>query len=84
MATRDFSGDDVVRVLVNNGPFYLDRMSGSHMILKWDPPESHDSDPRTVTVPRHDSLMIGTLQKIAEQAGAKDFDRFCDWVQENR
>ena len=84
MVTRDFSGDDVAKVLVNSGPFYLDHMTGSHMILKWDPPASHNSDPRTVVVPRHNRLKIGTLRDIADQAGAKDFDRFCRWVDRHR
>ena len=84
MVTRDFSGDDVAKVLANAGPFSLGRISGSHIILKWRPPEDHDTEPRTVTVPRHDSLDIGTLQSIAEQAGARDFDRFCRWIDRNR
>lgn len=84
MGSRDFSGGDVVRVLVNVGPFYLDHMTGSHVILKCDPPASHNTDPRRVTVPNHSRIRIGTLQKIAEQAGAKDFDRFCQWIDRNR
>ena len=84
MVTRDFSGDDVVRVLVNAGPFYVSRISGSHVILKWGPPAEHDTDARTVSVPRHDRLKLGTLRSIADQAGAKDFDRFCEWVERNR
>ncbi|SEM05591.1 hypothetical protein SAMN04488691_11823 [Haloferax larsenii] len=28
----------------------------------------------------HKEIATGTLRKIAEQAGAKDFDRFCDWI----
>ena len=54
------------------------------MILKWEPPEDHDTEPRTVSVPRHDRVREGTLRDIAEQAGAKDFDAFCRWIDRNR
>ncbi|GAA0283826.1 type II toxin-antitoxin system HicA family toxin [Halobacterium noricense] len=84
MVTRDFSGNDVVKVLVNVGGFAWKRTSGDHVILKWSPPESHDTEPRTVTVPRHDRLDTGTLRSIAEQAGAEDFRAFCEWVDRNR
>ncbi|XGI83764.1 type II toxin-antitoxin system HicA family toxin [Halorutilales archaeon Cl-col2-1] len=84
MVTRNFSGDDVARVLVNKGNFVWDRTTGDHMILKWEPPENHDTNPRTVTVPRHESLRTGTLRNIADQAGADDFDEFCRWIDNNR
>jgi len=35
---------------------------------------------RTVTAPQADPIPIGTLQDIADQAGAKDFHNFCEWV----
>lgn len=84
MVSRDFSGDDVVTVLINVGGFEWDRTSGDHVILKWYPPESHDTETRTVSVPRHDRLDTGTLRHIAEQAGAADFDEFCRWIDRNR
>jgi hypothetical protein len=37
-----------------------------------------------VPVPLHDGLSTGTLRDIAEQAGAKDFQRFCEWIDRNR
>lgn len=83
MVTRDFSGDDIVTVLVNVGGFDWIRTTGSHMILKWTPPADHNTDPRTVSVPRTDRIRIGTLQNIAEQAGADDFDAFCRWIDYN-
>jgi predicted RNA binding protein YcfA (HicA-like mRNA interferase family) len=84
MVTRDFSGDDVAKVLVNVGPFYVNNVTGSHIILKCDPPAEHNTDPRTVSVPRHDRIRLGTLQGIADDAGAKEFDRFCEWIDRNR
>lgn len=84
MGTRTFSGKDVINVLVNVGPFHLDRVNGDHYILKMVPPESHhNTDPRTVTVPLHDELAEGTLKSIGEQAGMKDFDEFKDWIARN-
>lgn len=85
MVTRDFSGEDVYKVLVNVGNFRHVRTTGDHLILRWVPPEHHEStDPRVVSVPAHDSLSIGTLHDIAADAGAADFDAFCRWIEENR
>lgn len=84
MVTRDFSGDDVVKVLTSKGNYELARISGSHIILKWTPPQDHNTDPRTVSVPRHDRIDTGTLRKIAEQAGAVDFNEFCRWIDRNK
>ena len=36
MVTRDFSGDDVGRVLVTVGNYRVDRVRGDHAVLKWD------------------------------------------------
>ncbi|GAB7019640.1 type II toxin-antitoxin system HicA family toxin [Halostagnicola bangensis] len=83
MSRRTYSGDDVMKVLVNHGPFYLDRIKGDHFILRWEPPDDHDSDARTVPVPRHDEVSTGTLKKIGEQAGMKEFQRFLDWLDRN-
>ncbi|MBS1263314.1 MAG: hypothetical protein MAG715_00490 [Methanonatronarchaeales archaeon] len=82
MTTRDFSGDDVIRVLVNRGNFWIDRVKGDHYTLKWEHPDG--SEKRTVTVPRHRSLRTGTLRGIAKQASARDFDEFCRWIDRNR
>lgn len=84
MVARDFSGDDVITVLVNVGGFDWVRTSGSHVILTWYPPADHATEGRTVSVPRHDRLDTGTLTNIAEQAGARDFRAFCEWIARNR
>lgn len=84
MAGGTFSGDDVINVLVNVGPFHVDRINGDHYILKCDPPDHHNTDPRTVVVPHHDELDTGTLNSIGKQAGMKDFGRFKDWIDRNR
>ena len=47
--------------------------------------ESHENtETRVVSVPAHDSLSIGTLHGIADDAGAEDFDAFCEWIDEHR
>jgi predicted RNA binding protein YcfA (HicA-like mRNA interferase family) len=84
MVTRDFSGEDIYKVLVNVGGFRHVRTTGDHLILRWDPPNSHDTDPRIVSVPLHDSVSIGTLRDIADDAGAENFERFCAWIDQNR
>lgn len=84
MVTRDFSGHDVVKVLHNKGSFQWVRTSGDHAILKWEHPDGPEIEKRTVSVPLHDRLRIGTLRGIAEDAGAKDFDDFCKWIDRNR
>ena len=83
MARRTYSGEDVRKVLVNSGPFYIARIRGDHYILRWGPPEDHASEARTVPVPDHDEIRTGTLRKIGEQAGMKDFDKFLDWLDRN-
>ncbi|WP_345778652.1 type II toxin-antitoxin system HicA family toxin [Halobaculum magnesiiphilum] len=54
----------------------------SHVILEYTNPDT--GEVRTVTVPKHDRLKIGTLQSIAEQCGAADFHKWCRWVDDLR
>lgn len=84
MVTRDFSGEDVYKVLVDTGHFTHVRTNGDHIMLQWTPPDHHDAEPRQVTVPLHDRIRIGTLRTIADSAGAQDFDEFCRWIDRNR
>ncbi len=69
--------------MVNSGIYSWIRTNGDHAILRWEPPESHDTDARTVPVPLHDELDTGTLRSIAEEAGARGFEEFCDWIERN-
>ena len=84
MVTRDFSGREVVKVLGNAGNFQVARITGDHAILKWEHPDGPEVEARTVSVPLHDRVRIGTLRGIAEDAGANDFDEFCRWIDRNR
>ena len=83
MARGTFSGRDVVKVMVNSGIYEWVRTNGDHAILRWEPPEDHNSEARTVPVPLHDELDTGTLRSIGEQAGMRDFDAFRDWIERN-
>ena len=74
---------DVVKVMMNSGIYKWVRTNGDHAILRWDPPDNHDSDAQTVSVPLHDELETGTLRSIGEQAGMNDFDEFRDWIDRN-
>lgn len=82
MARRTFSGREVVTVLVNVGGFEWRRTTGDHAQLYYEHP-SNEADRRHVSVPLHDELRTGTLRTIAESAGAKDFEAFCDWIDRN-
>ena len=84
MVTRDFSGEDVVKVLGNKGNYKYQRMNGDHAIMKWTAPSGHDTDNRTVSIPMHDRIKTGTLRNIMEQAGGEDFEKFCQWIDRNR
>ena len=85
LASSSFLCEDVYKVLVNVGGFQHVRTTGDHLILRWDPPEGHENtEIRTVTVPAHDSISIGTLHDIADDAGAENFEAFCEWIDENR
>lgn len=78
--SRDFSGRDVVKVLRNHG-YQPDHRSGSHVVLEYTNPDT--GEVRVVTVSMHDRIRLDTLQKIADQAGAVDFRRFCEWIDDN-
>ncbi|MFB6087574.1 MAG: type II toxin-antitoxin system HicA family toxin [Haloarculaceae archaeon] len=84
MVTRGFSGEDIYKALVNVGGFRHVRTTGDHLILRWDPPNDHaETEPRIVSVPAHDSISIGTLRDIADDAGANDFPSFCAGIDRN-
>jgi predicted RNA binding protein YcfA (HicA-like mRNA interferase family) len=82
MGRGTFSGLAVVKVLVNAGGFEWRRTTGDHAQLYYEHPTNED-DRRQVTVPLHDELRTGTLRDIAESAGARDFDEFCEWIDRN-
>ncbi|PSQ24080.1 type II toxin-antitoxin system HicA family toxin [Halobacteriales archaeon QS_9_67_17] len=74
------SGRDVVKVLRSYGYQPVGR-TGSHVRLR---EQQDDGTVRLVSVPMHDELAVGTLQNIADQCGAQDFDAFREWIETNR
>jgi len=84
MTTSDFSGKEVIKVLANKGNFSHVRTTGSHYIMEWTPPENHDSDRRVAAVPYNEEIHQDTMREIAENAGADDFKKFCEWVRKNK
>lgn len=82
MGRRTFSGREIVKVLVNAGGFEWRRTAGDHAQLYYEHP-TNEADHRRVTVPLHDELRIGTLHAIADEAGAQNFDDFCEWIDTN-
>jgi len=62
---RDWSGDELVRRLARVG-YSVTRQTGSHVRLTKPPPPSEHH----VTVPRHDTLRIGTLAGILDDVAA--------------
>ncbi len=58
------SGKDLIKLLKSNG-WVLDRISGSHHIMK--------KDTKTIVVPIHGKkdIKVGTLNSILKEAGLK-------------
>ncbi len=61
---RDLSGDDLARVLEGLG-YEITRQTGSHLRLTAAGPAEHP-----VTIPRHQSLRVGTLSSILRDLAA--------------
>jgi len=80
MVRTTFSGREVVKVLRDHG-YTPKTRSGSHVRLRYEHPET--GEVRNVDVPQHDEIAIGTVRSIADQCGAKDFEAWCKWIDEN-
>ena len=69
---RDLSGDDLAKALGRLG-YQLTRQTGAHLRLTTPEHGEHH-----ITIPRHDSLRVGTLSSIlAQRCGAS-------WVDQGR
>lgn len=79
MARRPYSGEEIAKALRKWNFQPVDR-KGSHLKLRYVDPNT--SEKRMVSVPMHDELATGTLRKIAEQAGADDFQAFLDAIED--
>lgn len=78
MPRRTYSGDEIVRALGKWRFKPVPGGKGSHTKLRYINPDTGEK--RTVIVPDHDELATGTLQEIAEQAGADDFQDFLNAI----
>lgn len=78
-----FTGPEVAKVLIEAGYTPTNR-TGSHLTVG-KPVEGKDEDYRRVTIPIHpgETIPVGTLRDIADDAGANDFERFCRWIDNN-
>jgi predicted RNA binding protein YcfA (HicA-like mRNA interferase family) len=61
---RVFSGREVCRLLAQHG-FEQVRQRGSHIVMQ----RSEGGSTRTVPVPDHPEIRVGTLQSIIRQSG---------------
>jgi len=80
MQTTDFSGRDVIKVLRKHDYEFVTR-TGSHVQMR---DVTETGNVRNVTIPMHDRISTGTLRNIADQCGAKDFEKWCRWIDEHR
>ena len=80
MPTTDFSGQDIVKVLRKHEYRAIGR-KGSHVQLRYEHPET--GEVRNVTVPMYDRIDVDVLQDIADQCGANDFRKWCEWIDQN-
>lgn len=80
-ASKNVTGREVLTVLRRHN-FVVASRTGSHVTLKWRSP--HSDEVRRVTVPdTKDTLPRGLLSDIAKDCGAKDFEAWCRWINEN-
>lgn len=79
VARGTYSGEDIIKALQKWGfQVVPGGGKGSHTKLRYKDPNT--SEVRTVIVPNHDEIAPGTLRDIASDAGAKDFQKFLDAI----
>lgn len=83
MPPRQFSSRDIIKVLDKaNWNYTSQNTGGSHVKLT---KTDHNGKRYVVTVPLgYDPIAPRTLRSIANQAGANDFDEFCEWIDRER
>lgn len=80
MASANFSGREIVKALRFAGYRPVSR-HGSHVKLR----KKTSQGTRNVTVPLTDADDISqdTYRSIAQQCGAREFDKWVQWIDEN-
>lgn len=81
MSVTDFSWQDVVKALRKHD-FRIVGRTGSRVQHRYE--NRATGEVRNVTVPMYDRIDVSTLQEIADQCGAKDFRKWCNWIDRNR
>lgn len=79
MSRRTYSGEDIIKAL-EKWRFRRVGQTGSHVKLKFK--DANTGEVHTVIVPLHDELSTGTLKSIAKQAGANDFQKFLNAIED--
>lgn len=72
-----YTGEELVKALTEMDYQPVDR-TGSHFKLRYVHPDT--GEVRNVTIPMGGEIRIGTLQNIANQCGANDFQAWCRWI----
>lgn len=81
MSRRTYTGREIVKALKKwNFRVVPGGGKGSHVKMRY--VHSETGETRTVIVPQHGEIPTGTLQSIAEQAGADDYQKFIDAIDE--
>lgn len=82
MGRTSFSGREIAAVLRKHG-FERAGMTGSHLKLRWESPDTDEVRIVTVPMKSEDEIPTGTLHSIADQCGADDFREWCRWIDEH-
>ena len=81
MPRRQFDSQEVLYVFDKANWEYTGNGSGSHVVVT---KRDHSGKKYTVPIPMHkDPVPIGTLKSIMQQAGGSDWDKFCNWLDNN-
>jgi predicted RNA binding protein YcfA (HicA-like mRNA interferase family) len=72
---------EIISVLTSHEYRRTESGGGSHEKFVYVDPNTGEK--RVVTVPLHEELALGTVDSIAEQAGANDVQAFRDWIDES-
>jgi len=85
MGGSGYSGEDVAKAMLNSTVGWVPKSrTGSHLILEWEPPASHEhAERRTISIPLNNPLPEGTFRSLAKDAGADEVEEFEAWIDSN-
>lgn len=82
MVYTDFSGREIIMALFSKDFNPVD-LTGSHVKLKYENPETDEVRIVTVPLTNADQNSQDTYRSIAEQCGRNAFERWVDWINQN-